>query len=217
MRIVPLPLLGNLQNLFCAANFLAVQQNPQTFRRILYPESVLFPGEGPIEPVRFSLGVRFLRKKIPVARRFAQLRNQKILRRFLRRVASRLRSSFRFRNLVFVTGDVAFRTYADLKLFLLLRLEKPHIPVPHIDFRGHQSVGFFQSNLPLEIRFRVIVHSKNDHRPESVHALAQGLHKTARARKRFSPWQLEVDRRLWKRVKKMPVRIPEPHDSRKHP
>src|SRR5207245_5163910 len=123
MRVVPLPLLGNLQNLFCAAYFLAVQQNAQTFRRILYTESMLFPGERPIEPVRFSLGVRFLRKKIPVTRRFAQLRNQKILRSFLCRIPSRLRSSFRFRNLVLVARDIAFRTYADLKLFLLLRLE----------------------------------------------------------------------------------------------
>ena len=74
---------------------------------------------------------------------------------------------------MFVTRDIAFRTYADLKLFLLLGLEKPHIPVPHIRFRGHQPVGFFQANLPFQIRFRVIVHAKDDHRPVSVHALAQ--------------------------------------------
>ena len=142
-------MIRHLQRFACAADFIAVQRYLQPFRRFLGSEPVPFPGERPVQPVRSLLGVRFFGQKIPITGGFRELGRQKILRRFLRRLAARLPTGLRFGNFVFVAGDVSFRAHADLKFFFLLRFEKAHVPVPHIHFGRHHPVGFLQSDLPL--------------------------------------------------------------------
>ena len=217
VRVVPLPLLRNFQPFLGPANFTSLQRNLQPLRRVLCAESVFFPGERPIQPVRFFLGIRFFGKIIPIARRLAQFRNQEVLRRSLRYLSLRLRTGLRFRYFMFVTGDLSFRAHANLEFFFLLRLEKPHVPVPHVHFAGHQPVGLLQTNLPFQIRLRVIVNSKYDHRPVPINGLAQRLHEITSPRQRLFSRHLKIHRRFRKRLEKMPVRIPKAHNSGQHP
>src|ERR1700724_4111115 len=61
-----------------------------------------------------------------------------------------------------VAPPLASGTYPYVKFLFLLRLEKTRIPIPDIQFRGHQPVGLLQPGFAFQISFRVVFYVEND-------------------------------------------------------
>ena len=65
-------------------------------------------------------------------------------------------------NFVVVTDDAAARLDAHIEFLFLQGPEKSRLPVPDVNFPGHDLVGLLQPHLTFEVCFRGIVHIEND-------------------------------------------------------
>ena len=116
-----------------------------------------------------------------------------------------------------VANNLPGRADADLKLFFLQRFEKADFPIPDVQFRRHQAVGFAQAELALQIDLGILVHIKNDRRLVSADVFTEARNKCPRARKGLFPRHLKVDRSFWKRLKEVFMREEQPDDPCCHP
>ncbi len=64
--------------------------------------------------------------------------------------------------LVIVTDDLARRADMYVEFLFLLRPEKTYVPIPDIQFRGHQPVGFPKADLPLQVNLFLFLYVENN-------------------------------------------------------
>src|SRR5260370_34305530 len=102
----------------------------QPVRRIFRPEAVLLPRELPIQPVWLFLGIGFFGKNIPTLQIYSQFRRQVILRGGFFGGALQRRPGPRLLNFVVIAADLSSRTHPYADLFLLLRANEAHLPIP---------------------------------------------------------------------------------------
>src|SRR5207249_7079360 len=104
-------------------------------------------------------------------------------------------------DLVPVADNLPGRTNAKLELFLLERFEEPHLPIPDVQLRRRQPVGFAQADLALQVHLGVVVHIKNDRRFVTAQVLAEAGNELPRPRERFFPRDLKIDGSFRKRLR----------------
>ena len=184
--------MGDLQELSAAADLVSLHADLQAIRSIFRAEAALLPRKFPIETVGFFLGVRFLGQVIPAAEIHPQLRAQKALRHRLRSALAERRARARLGNFVLVANDVARRADAHAEFLFLLRAEKPHVPIPDVQIRGHQLVRLLQTELALEINLGVVIHVENDGGSVAADVLTQTGDELLRARQCFFAGDLKI-------------------------
>ena len=116
-----------------------------------------------------------------------------------------------------VADNLPGRTNAKLELFLLERFEEPHLPIPDVQLRRRQPVGFAQADLALQVHLGVVVHIKNDRRFVTAQVLAEAGNELPRPRERFFPRDLKIDGSFRKRLKKVSLSKHHAQDPRRHP
>ena len=181
-----------MQELFASADFVALQSDLQPIGRIFRAKAVFFPGERPVEAVRFLFRVCFLSEQVPCAQVESESCAEKTLRRGLGRGPVQRRPSARFFNFVIVTGDLPGGAHANLEFLFLLRLEKANVPEPDIQLRRHQPVGFLQTESALQINLGVVVHIENNCGLVAANTLAEAADEFLRARQRFFAGHLKI-------------------------
>ncbi len=81
--ITALPRFRHVQELFAAADAVALQSDLQTVGRVFRAEAVLFPRKSPIKTVRPLVRIGFFREKVPAAQVESEFRVEIVLRRGL--------------------------------------------------------------------------------------------------------------------------------------
>ena len=131
------------------------------------------PGETPIAARRTLGEVRFLLAKIVEGEVHVQRVAQECFRRGLRRGTFEAGARRIFLKLMGVADDAAGGIDTHVEFFFVQGTEKSRLPIPDVDIVRHHLIGLLEPYLSLEVRFRGIVHVKNDARivPAELRAL----------------------------------------------
>jgi len=104
---------------------------------------------------------------------------------------------------VAITHNLAGGADANVKLLLLLRLEKARVPIPDVEFRGHHPVGLLQAEFAFEVGLGIVVHVKNNGRLVVADILAEAARKAPCTRESFFARDAKVHRCFRERSEKI--------------
>ena len=156
------PGLGNLQELLTVSDATALYTDLHAIRGVFGLEIFELPGEGPIDAIRANLRVGLGRQKFPLVQVETKLRLDVGLCRGQRIItAQRLRSPG-FLDVVIVANNFARGIDPNEKLLFLLWAKKAHVPLPNVQFGGHEVIGLLQSEIAFQVGFGVFVDVKDD-------------------------------------------------------
>ena len=170
-----------------------------------------------MHPIRQLLRTSLLRQRIPARQVQPEFPAQIVARDVLRCSVTQRCSRSRLFDLVLVADNLSRRADVNLEFLLLLRPEKPHVPIPDIQLVRHQPVRLLQPHLPLHIRLRVVVHLESNRRLIPADVLSHAANKFLRSPHCLIPRNLEVHRRFRKRPEKIFLRKHHSYDAQQHP
>ena len=116
-----------------------------------------------------------------------------------------------------IADNVSIRADPHAVLFLLLRTEETHLPVPCAYLGRYQMVRLLESYGPFEVGFRLVVYREDDARLVARNILMQFSDELAGQIERLPALNGEIDGRFWKGLEEIARSHTRAEDADKNP